>query len=291
MIELDQFLKWCDTQYSNTPHCQCGNACTNSSFCRGLHTDCYACIQRVHNYRNNTVHYNCDKQVLYYALKHTYRFGAEMFYELSKIRKEIATWQDIYIASIGCGPCSELFGSLSYWRTLMKGDNDFHYRGFDTERLWLPIMQQVEGRCNALDVHAFDTDAFAYYGQSAERIDIIELNYMLSDMMKFQGIRQYDQFLNNLIILIRQKKPRYLLVNDIYLLVSLGANNRMLKFLNEAGLAYKYMKLQYHAYHPYIGQFGRQIPKQPFVMPNAALVKKYDPFPETNSIQVIIRFQ
>lgn len=43
-------------------------------------------------------------------------------------------------------------------------------------------------------------------------------------------------------------------------------------------------------YDAIIGQFGKQVAKQPFVMSDASIVQKYDPFPETNSIQTYIKF-
>jgi len=290
MQELDQLLTWCDNEYTSAKHCQCGNACTNGNFCKGTQTNCYSCIQHVHSYSNRTYHYNCDKMVLYYTLKHCYRFGAEVFYEMNRLRTDICNWQNISIDSIGCGPCSELFGALSFWRTIGKNDTAFRFRGFDTEPLWQPIMNQVQAVFQTADVRTFGQDAFAYYAQSQEPVDVIILNYMLSDMMKFRA-GQYDNFLNNLITMIQQKKPRYLLVNDVYLLVSVGATNRMLRFLKNAGLTFKMAKLQYHSNHPYIGQFGRQVAKQPFVMSNVAIVQRYDPFAETNSIQTLIKFQ
>ena len=151
-------------------------------------------------------------------------------------------------------------------------------------------MTQVSSFFTTADAVAGGQNAFSYYQNSEERVDVIILNYMLSDMMKF-NMRQYDKFLNDLISLIQQKKPKYLLVNDVYLLMSIGATNRMLRSLVKAELAFKGIKLQYHDYHPYIGQFGRQMHKQPFTMPNAEIVKKYNPFSEVNSIQTIIKFQ
>ena len=290
MQELDQLLTWCDTEYINGQHCQCGIACTNGNYCRGQQTNCYPCIQRVHSYGNRTYHYNCDKMMLYYTLKHSYRFGAEVFYEINRLKNDFINWQEINIASIGCGPCSELFGALSFWRTIGKNDADFHFRGFDTEPLWQPVMNQVQACVQTADAQTFCQDVFSYYMQSQEPINVIILNYMLSDMMKFH-FAQYDNFLNNLIMLIRQKRPRYLLVNDVYLLVSLGATNKMLRFLKDAGLSFKLAKLQYHVFHPYIGQFGKQVAKQPFVMSDASIIQKYNPFSETNSIQTYIKFQ
>lgn len=289
MEELNQFLNWCDQMYSNTPHCQCGAACTNGYYCKGVMQNCYACIQRVHSYRNSKVHYNCDKMLYYYALKHTYRFGAEMFFEFGKLRNDVTNWPDIYITSIGCGPCSELFGMLSLWRTLGKLDACFHFRGFDTEPLWHPIMHQVKTFFLAADVQPLGQDAFVYYGQSQERIDVMVLNYMLSDMKKFQPA-QYQAFLNSLIALIAQKRPRYLLVNDIYLRVSLAASKELVTQLRQSGIACKIGAGQYHYYNPSIGQWGNVMPKQPYAMNDATIVNKYSPFPEVNGIQTIVKF-
>lgn len=289
MIELDHFLQYCDNQYRNSMPCQCRALCTNSNYCQGTQSNCYACIKRVHSYRNKTVHYNCDKLVNYYVLKHTYRFGAEVFFEFNRIRNDISNWQEIYITSIGCGPCSELFGSLSFWRTLGKSDSDYHFRGFDTVQLWMPILNRVNTCFPNADVHAENQDAFAYYGISQERVDVIVLNYMLSDMKKFNGA-QYPNFLANLISLIRLKRPQYLLINDIYLCISLAASKELIAALKGSGMHYRGIALQYHYYNPSIGQWGHKIDKQPFAMTDAAIVQKYNPFPEVNSIQTIIKF-
>lgn len=290
MQELDQYLNWCDQMYNNTPHCQCGNACTNASYCHGVQTDCYFCIKRVHNYRNNKVHYNCYKQAVYYALKHTYRFGAEVFFELSRLRRSLISWQNIYIASIGCGPCTELFGALSFWRTLGNADNTFHFRGFDIEPLWLPMMNQVMTYFPETDAKAVPQDVFSYYNQNLGKVDMIILNYMLSDMRKFNG-GQYSGFIGNLITFIRQVRPCYLLVNDIYLSDSIAASQELLKAVKISGLTCKVGMSQYHYYDPRIGMWGHLEAKQPFAMSDANIVSRYNPFPEVNSIQTIISFQ
>ncbi len=290
MLELDNFLDWCDTKYDSAQHCQCGKVCTNGNYCKGQQTNCYSCIQRVHNYHNSTIHYNCDKMVLYYVLKHSYRFGAEIFYALLKLNKYLCKWDDLYITSIGCGPCTELFGALSLWRSLGKQDDSFHYRGFDTDEIWHPLMTQVSSYFSMAYVTAEAQSAFTYYQVSEERVDIIVLNYMLSDMMKF-NMGQYDNFLSALITLIKQKKTKFLVVNDVNLIISIGAMNRLLRFLGTEGLIFKSIKLQYPDYHPIIGQFGKIIPKQPFKMTNKKIVEKYDPFSVVNSIQTLIKFQ
>lgn len=291
MRELDDYLNWCNSQYKNSNHCQCGTNCSNNHYCDNtLQTDCYQCIKRVHSYKNYTIHYNCEKMLYCYVLKHCYRFVVEIFFEFHRLRSDFINWNEIYILSIGCGPCTELFGAMLQWRKMGKHDLFFHYRGFDTETLWQPFMNMVCSSFTNSDVEADNSNAFIYYQTHNEKVDVIVLNYMLSDMFKFQN-NQYDQFLENLINLIRQKKPHYLLVNDIYLILSIGATNRMLRFFKSAGFTFEYDKYQYHCVNPYIGQFGNIVaPKPSYSLPNAEIAREYNPFSQVNSIQTMIKF-
>lgn len=290
MQELDQYLNWCDQMYDNTPHCQCGNACSNDNYCQGQQTNCYACIQRVHKYWNTTIHYNCEKMVLYYVLKHGYRFGAEVFFELQREQAELSQWNDIFISSIGCGPCTELFGSLLHWRRMGKLDNMYHYRGFDLEPLWYPLMDQVKSYFPNADVETYGQDVFDYYSISPERVDVVILNYMLSDMKKFKQA-EFGGFLNNLINFVRQKHIRYIIVNDIYLKISLEASRDLLNTLNVSGIHYRFTAGQYHGFNQFIGSYREVIPSPIFTISNQAIKDKYDPFRTVNSIQTIIRIQ
>lgn len=290
MQELDQYLNWCDSRYSNSQHCQCGNNCTNQNFCQGSQLNCYACIRRVHQYWNTSIHYNCDKMVLYYVLKHGYRFGAEVFYQLQRIQNVLVNYDDIYVVSIGCGPCTELFGALNFWRLIGKNDATFHYKGFDTQILWNQIMAQVCSYFTIADVRTVNADAFPYLSADQDRVDIVILNYMLSDMKKFRAA-DYQNFLVNLLNLIQQKHPRFIFINDIYLKISLAASTELLDILSSSGIQYRYYACQYHPLNTFIGKYGEIIPKQTFRMTDSNLVDKYDPFSEVRSIQTIIRFQ
>lgn len=290
MQELDDYLNWCDQMYSNSSHCQCGNACTNANYCQGQQQDCYSCIQRVHHYRNSIVHYNCDKMALHYVLKHSYRFGAEIFYEFQRVQSSLAQFDDIYITSIGCGPCTELFGSLSHWRSMGKPDSMCHYRGFDIDPVWDSLMKQVVTFFPNTDVKTYLEDVFVHYADCQDRVDVIVLNYMLSDMKKFNPAA-YNGFLNNLITFIQQKHVRYIMVNDVYLIDSISASSDLLNILNSSGIKYGFSAGQYHRYIEKIGLYREIIPQQTFRMTNEEIVRKYDPFSEVNSIQTIIGIQ
>ncbi|MCQ2171288.1 MAG: hypothetical protein MJZ17_00825 [Bacteroidales bacterium] len=291
MKELEEYLNWCDQMYSSSSPCQCGNACTNANYCQGQQQDCYSCIQRVHHYWNTTIHYNCEKMVYCYTLKHGYRFGAEIFYEFQREQASLSQFEDIFIASIGCGPCTELFGSLLQWRSMGKPDSMYHFRGFDTERVWWDsLMQQVVTFFPNADVETYCEDVFAHYADCQERVDVIVLNYMLSDMKKFNPVA-FNVFLDNLVTFIEQKHVRYIMVNDIYLKISVGASRDLLNALNHSGINCGILAWQYSGLNNFIGQYGQIIPRQKFRMNNASIVNRYAPFSEVNSIQTIIRVQ
>lgn len=290
MKELEEYLNWCDQMYSNSSHCQCGNACTNANYCQGQQQDCYSCIKRVHSIGNTRTHYNCEKMALNYVLKHTYRFAAELFFEFQRIQADISQFEDIYITSIGCGPCTELFGSLLQWRSMGKTDSMYHFRGFDIDPVWVSLMQQVVTFFPNTDVKTYCKDVFAHYADCQERVDVIVLNYMLSDMKKFNPVA-FNSFLGKLITFIQQKHVRYIMVNDIYLKISIEASRDLLNTVMHYGINYGIFAGQYPGLNNFIGPYGQIIPRQEFRMNNASIVNKYAPFREVNSIQTIIRVQ
>lgn len=290
MVELERFLNYCDVNYQHLNPCRCGDECRNGNYCLASEINCYKCIRRVHHYYNSIVHYNCTKMLYCYVLKHSYRFAAEIFYLIQKIQKDTVQWDDIYITSIGCGPCTELFGALFHWRSLGKQNNQFHFRGFDNDPIWAPLMEVIPNFFYGVDVRLNNIDVFEYYRNQNERVDVLILNYMLSDMLKFHS-DLYPSFLLSLCEFVENKHPRYLLINDVYLKVSVNASMRLLDCFKEQGVLYKNIKLRYHGNNPYIGEYGRQIERQPYEMRNQAIVERYDPFRHVDSIQTIIMFQ
>lgn len=291
MVEFDSFLDWCDQGYRSCFPCRCGVSCTNNNYCNGIAANCYDCIRRVHAIGNRLVHYNCSKMVLYYVLKHGYRFRAEIIVLLYRIREFLSQQKELYITSVGCGPCTELFGCIHIWRLLGKQDEFFHFRGFDTDSIWSPLMDQVQKLFPNADVKNNCQDALLFYSNTDERVDIIILNYMLSDMKKFNS-SHFSSFLTNFVGLIRCKKTRYILINDIYLKESLSASYELISLLSKAGLVDKLSKYQYCSLNSYIGQHGPIVNDKPqFKLQSSSIVREYDPFQEINSIQTIIKIK
>ena len=289
MRELDQYLGWCDSLYQSLPHCKCGKSCTNSNYCNGQQSNCYACIRRVHDYRNRTVHYNCEKMLYFYVLKHGYRFGSEIYYLFNSIKRIIKKWDHINIVSIGCGPCTELFGALSLWRRLGKSDATFHFRGYDLEQMWVNLMNYVQVLFQNMDVETNNSDAITSLIGTQEPVDIIVFNYMLSDMLKFHPL-SFNGFLDSLCDLVRDKTPKFILVNDIYLKVSLNASSQIVNVLRNNGFSFNIVKSQYPSLNGFIGQHGNIIQRDPMCNMDPHIEAEYEPFPDVNSIQTIIQF-
>ncbi len=288
MQELNQYLRWCDDRYTNLPHCNCGEGCTNQNYCKGLQLDCYACIKRVHDYHNHSVHYNCVKMLYYYVLKHGYRFGSEVYYLFHALRRVIDKWDQVYIASIGCGPCTELFGALSKWRKLGKPDTAFHFRGYDLEPMWRDLMSFVPTIFTGPDVLISYSDAITGLMGLDEPLNIVILNYMLSDMLKFDE-DSFDTFLSAFCDLIQNKRPRFILVNDIYLKVSLAATASLVQALKDKEFSLKHFDRQFAAFNSFIGQHGLIVDREPMCTMDATIKDKYNPFRYINSIQTIIQ--
>ena len=287
MNEFKQFLTWCDTMYENSSRGACGEVCTNELFCNGTQPDCYACIRRVHNIKNRTIHYNCENMLYCYVLKQGYRFIMEMYLLFKARYRDIALYDDLWVTSIGCGPCTELYGGLAVWRGLSKDDDRFHFRGFDLEERWASILNKVPVFLPTVDVITIIGDCFEYYKASNEQINIIVLNYMLSDMVKFHG-GQLRSFFFKLCALILEKNPRYLMINDIYLRDSIAASNALIEYIKSSGFNIQYGRRQFHILDERIGKFGKLEGPKPFTISNVDVSLKYDPFSAANSIQTII---
>lgn len=291
MNEIYELFNYCATEYNNSTACHCGINCLNNNYCKQCAKDCYSCIHRVHAYTNNTVHYNCPRLTLFYVLKHGPRFIVEV-YLLCKnqiISSFLSNRKQAYITSIGCGPCTELFALMWGWRNLHLNEDDLHYRGFDTDEIWGALIEKVNNIYAGKDIYAYCRNVFDYYRSSEEPIDIIIFNYMLSDAFKFDN-SHYTSFLDQLAVLVSERKPSFILINDVYLLDSIGAANSLIRRMTLINPSLKVEKRQYHEVKPYIGQYGVIMSNKPKLKNIPAFLVEYDPFQEVNSIQTIIQF-
>lgn len=297
MEEFNKLIEYCDEQYQNSNACNCGSNCVNNNRCKLLCTsDCYECVSHVNHFCNTIDHYNCHKMTLFYVLKHGFRFYAETALLFIDAFANYAS-DEVFVMSIGCGPCTELYGGLQAWRYSHKADDNFHYHGFDLNPIWKSIDDFNLSQFENSNVFIEIKDAFVHYKNSDEPIDIIILNYSLSDMFRFNK-NKYGQFVNSLLDLLAKKKPQYLLINDVYTKQSVDASTMFINELNDKRLIKNNSMRRFHSYNSYIGEFGNYVSSINGInnFPNIEgidqnIVNKYDPFHIFNGIQAVIKLK
>lgn len=136
-MPINQLVEFCLEQYNKHGRCfDCNNDCK----CIGTE-DCYLCIKYIHAVNTFDRKYNCNNIVYNYVIKHIYRYSSEierLFNQYDTFKKV----QHFRIASIGCGPCSELFGIKQF----LANNNlnpKFEYIGFDLNLQWNQIQNKI----------------------------------------------------------------------------------------------------------------------------------------------------
>lgn len=280
MNYFSEFIDYCDIEFDHL-------SCEKEGL---IGRDCYPCIKKIHDFNNRTEHYSCPKMMMYYVPKHQYRYSMEIMQLCGRIQS-ISNKDEIFYASIGCGPCSELFGTFWDWKKRGKDVRKYHFKGFDTEQMWAPVMAHINTIFeNEVDAVTFNSDFFSYYqANPIDTVDVLILNYMLSDIIKFDEV-SYPNFVNDIYSFLVDKKPFFLLVNDVYCRNSIKAYNMLERRLLDCS-PLRIVKLHYPDNKYSIGEFGSKVNPQIFKgsLP-PKFVKKYDPFWYTNSIQSIIKF-
>lgn len=206
MAELNNLIQYCIRQYKQPKKCR---SCVNEKQCDNS-DNCYkVCIYKIHRFSNKTLHYNCPNMLYCYVLKHFYRYASEI--ESAFERHFNGSHGHINIASIGCGPASELFGILDYKERNPQSTFSFDYIGFDLDDIWQPIWTYADNRF--ANVHFLKQDFFEYY-KTHTMPDVVILNYMLSDMAKYYP-DSMPQFLDRLMAFIDSMPYGMVIVNDI----------------------------------------------------------------------------
>ena len=206
---IQELVDYCKAQFEQDgelPLCGClqGMSCTD-------------CLKEIHFCRESTRKYDCKRMCYWYVCQDIYRYSTEMLWlfherELGLKRRK----SPLRICSIGCGPCSELVAFEEYYRN-KDLPFEFTYTGFDTNTIWNPIQGYITSLSSYPEKISFcHEDVFDYYSKVDERPNIIILNYMLSDMLKY-GKGPFIAFLKRLGEFIEMIPSCALLINDINL--------------------------------------------------------------------------
>ena len=176
---------------------------------------CSDCLKEIHFDKESIRRYDCINMCHWYVCQDIYRYATEMVWLLHDkelgLKKRI---DPLNICSIGCGPCSELIAFEEY-RRAKDLSFEYTYTGFDTNNVWSPIQDKVISLSASPDtIRIINEDVFDYYNNVNARPNMIILNYMLSDMLKY-GQRDFDSFINNLCEFVAGLPSFALLINDI----------------------------------------------------------------------------
>lgn len=213
MKEFDDFIKECHKRFTNcsicTNNCPIGHYCTK---CLRTECDCTSCMKCI-QFNGSLFTYNCRKITFHYVLQFFNRFASEISYAL-RIWKSDKT-KTISIASLGCGPGSEVFGIIDAFRDVAPNFTIF-YQGYDMNDVW----KEVQDLCiNTFSqtphkIEFFTVDMFAGW-QGQDTVDVLVMNYLLSDAVKFQTYGQRMQFIIDISDFIIDKKVKFIIFNDI----------------------------------------------------------------------------
>ena len=204
---IQELVDFCHNSFSRDTK---GAPCDGNPF-----ANCSDCLKDIHFNKDSLRKYDCLNMCHWYVCQDIYRYATEMAWlfhdkELG-LKKRV---DPLNICSIGCGPCSELIAFEEYRRRNGLTFN-YSYTGFDFNDVWRPIQQKVVSFSSSPDtIRINNCDVFDYYDNVDERPNMIILNYMLSDMLKYRQ-RDFDSFINKLCRFAAELPSFSLLINDI----------------------------------------------------------------------------
>ena len=119
----------------------------------------------------------------------------------------------INIASVGCGPSTELYGAAAVFR-----NSNLYYYGFDMNTVWKPIQQFNVNNFSHLPhvIQYYNSDFIEYVNDNNIRCDILVLNYFFSDFVKYRP-QDCDVFIKELVSLIQEGRFTAVIINDVML--------------------------------------------------------------------------
>jgi len=196
----------------------------------------------------------------------------------------------ITIFSIGCGPSTELYGATVVFRRAT-----FNYCGFDLSNIWKSIQDFNVANLNHLShiIEYYNCDFIKYVNDNDVRCDILVLNYILSDFIKYKP-QDCELFINDLVHLIQEGRFSTIIINDVMLLYNVGTGYACMEKI--AGLLssnenYSFICQRRHFAIPNQFQFeyGSKHRDNIGFTPIIPEAKSFNPFTTCGSIQLIIK--
>lgn len=215
MQELIKLQEYCLSQLDN--RVPCGNNCPLGHFCcigKCTEEDCSRCLYQI-QHGNPTFHYSCVNITYHYVLRFFNRFASEVAHFFS--RYSFCHMTDINVISLGCGPGSEIYGLLKSFKDRYPSIK-LHYEGHDLNPVWETV-QTASKSClhdTGHEINFYTTNLFDdFHGFQSPKVDVLILNYLLSDAALFMFKQQKEQFIDDIVDFILKHNVKRVFFNDI----------------------------------------------------------------------------
>lgn len=224
-----------------------------------------------------------------YVIKHLNRYASEIVWLLYDAHNELHK-REVYVCSVGCGPASELYAVKAYLRHIEYDDDKIHFRGFDTqeENIWQSVWDETQ-RLFGDTVSFHNEDVFEYYREHNERVDLLIMNYMLSDLQKFQD--NWKSFVRSILAFISNRPGMVVVINDVFSMqthaILSNLHRSILKLPKERVALLKGFYFTPPNFTPY--NFGTRRKGNRLLFQPSPEETPYDPFGCCNSIQLIFK--
>ncbi len=241
MSRVDTILKFCKDNYKCKEVCRdtCKNHIENECL---EEFNCLACLNRNYNFNVNPPIKRkfCKNRCYKYLLNKLCLYASEIDKIMSILKKQC---NRIEIASIGCGPSTELYAIDNYVNMHQEMfPEGLKYIGFDLDVDWNEITTKNQEifEPSIIDVSyqlGKDGDFFGYYS-NGNYPDVIILNFMLSDMA-YYGHNAIKIFLDNLCIFFNNANKNILLIMNDIALINYSKDYNELKKAHDCYLGYR----------------------------------------------------
>lgn len=215
MLMLD-IINFCNDIYTNSDTEHMCDKCKNN--CLG---SCDKCLDSIHFNKVDRT-YNCKNIVNYYVCKYSYKYSSE----IEAIFKNIEEIQEIKrynIMSIGCGPCTDLFGIMNNIET-NKLNKEVQYLGVDLNEIWKPVHNRIKEleagktlKTRFVYSDVFNVISKLKINEDTWKPNILIFQYVISDMVKYNTKQEILQFIDRIIDYIIDYMPKnsFIILNDI----------------------------------------------------------------------------